>query len=50
MTATVRQHPAGGQYARLPAEGSDLRQRVSCTSGDVGFARDGAAAKLLNPQ
>jgi GNAT superfamily N-acetyltransferase len=47
MTAVVRQHPAGGQYARLPAEGFAVDPDLTDPTGVLAVAFGDLASPLI---
>src|ERR1022692_2359926 len=47
MTATVRQHPAGGRYARLPAEGFAVEPDLADPTGVLAAAFADLASPLV---
>ena len=47
MTATVRQHPAGGRYARLPAEGFAVDPDLADPTGVLAVTFGDLAAPLI---
>jgi GNAT superfamily N-acetyltransferase len=47
MTATVRQHPAGGRYARLPAEGFAVDPDLADPTGVLAAAFGDLASPLI---
>ena len=47
MTATVRQHPAGGRYARLPAEGFAVEPDLADPTGVLAVAFGDLASPLI---
>ena len=47
MTATVRQHPAGGRYARLPAEGFAVDPDLADATGVLAAVFGDLAAPLI---
>jgi GNAT superfamily N-acetyltransferase len=47
MTATVRQHPAGGRYVRVPAEGFAVEPDLADPTGVLGVAFADLASPLI---